>query len=167
MKTVDKTLWAAATAVVLLAVVTAAGLEANRRAEKAAQAAARAIAEPWRELAGWEGTRLPVIAGVPEPVVAAFADDPPAPELRKTTFASFLEPSTSYPCVGWILGFDKVTPNRDGWEVTVKISTHLTSRRGGIPFCPGSTTETWQVSRGGRASFLRCSAASACFLLVD
>ena len=36
MKTVDKILWAAATAVVLLAIVTAACLEANRRAEKAA-----------------------------------------------------------------------------------------------------------------------------------
>src|SRR5882724_4348054 len=104
MKTIDKTLWAAATAVVLLAIVTAACLEANRRAEIAARAAARAKAEPWRELPGWEGTRLPVTAGVPQPVVTAFAADPPAPAIRKTTFASSLNHSTSYPCVGWIAG---------------------------------------------------------------
>jgi hypothetical protein len=127
MKSIDKTLWAAAIAVVILAVITAAGLEAKRRAERAALAAARAKAEPWRELSGWEGTRLAATSGIPEPVTKAFADDPPAPEIRKATFDSFLKPSTPYPCVGWNLGFEKVTPNADGWEVTVKISTHLKS----------------------------------------
>jgi hypothetical protein len=167
MKTIDKTVWSAAIAVVILAVITAAGLEAKRRAERAALAAARAKAEPWRELSGWEGTRLATTSGIPEPVANAFADDPPAPEIRKATFESFLKPSTPYPCVGWNLGFEKVTPNANGWEVTVKSSTRLKSLGGGVPFCQGSTTEIWQVSRGGSANFLRSSAASVGLFFVD
>ena len=167
MTRTDKTMCAAVVVVALVGAMTVVGLEAKKRAENAALAAARAKAEPWRTVAGWEGTRLPETTGIPTPVVAAFADDPPAPEARKKFFSFALRTATGLRAVCWIASFEKITPNHDGWDVRVRIRPHLKSTRGGVPFSSASITETWQVSRDQRATFLRCDAATEGIFVSD
>jgi hypothetical protein len=165
MTQADKFTWTAAIAVVAIGIGVFGGIEVSKRAARAA----RAAAEPWRQLPGWRGTTITSIVSSPQPVIAAFKNDPPAPQERKAMFVSFLS-GTDFFCIGWYGSIDAVTPNADGWEASVKIGCRLKSSRGGVPFCPEVTTETWQVSKSGAARCIRCDAGSPVdkrMLIVD
>jgi hypothetical protein len=85
-------------------------------------------------------------------VLKAFAVDPPAPEERKKIFAGYLAPNARYRCLRWVGSIESVTPNTDGWEVTVNMMTRLP----GTAFLTTASGETWQVSRSGGARCVKC-----------
>jgi len=148
MKTVDKVMWAAVIAVVVIA----AGVFGGREVLKRAGRAARAAAEPWREVADWHGTAVGSSSPLPPPVLAAFEQDPPAPDKRKTIFAAFLGPHARYVCRGWYGNIESVMPYADGWEVTVKMRIRLS----GTAFVSTPAVETWQISKAGFAHCVAC-----------
>lgn len=160
MKIVDRIAWGAVVAVVVMAVGTFAGIEWTRRTVLAA----RAAAEPWRETGKWRGTNLSSKIAVPQPVVTAFENDPPAPAERKSIFAAFLTPRSQYRCEGWFGTIDDVSPNVDGWEVSITIRIKLS----GTAFQHTTVIEKWQVLKAGKARCAKCDIGSGPhFLTVD
>ena len=169
--TANRFTFAAAVAVIATAIGVFGGIEISKRAVRAA----RIAAEPWRQSPDWKGTTLAPKVSTPQRVVAAFENDPPAPEGRKAIFAEFLpgkkQPGSiiagrKFRCVGWYGSLDSVTPNADGWEVLVTIGCHL--KGGGVPFCPSVSKETWQVSKSGTARCVKSdSGPLASIVMVD
>lgn len=136
---------------------------AAERAETAAKAAIRAAREPWRERPNWEGTRA-YPDSVPAPILAAFKADPPAPDDRRYTFANFLGDG-QYKIRGWEVMVDRVTPDSDGWEVSVRVNALLNV----IAILSHDSRETWHVSKSGEARCLYSShlAAYAQVMMTD
>src|SRR5580704_15290503 len=109
MTRADKFTWAAVIAVGGIGIGIFGGLEVSKRAARAA----RAAAEPWRQSPGWRGTTMTPNVLAPQLVIAAFEDDPLAPQERKAKFASFLTGKDFF-CIGWAGSIGAVTPNADG-----------------------------------------------------
>jgi hypothetical protein len=150
----------ASVAIAALGVSVPAGLFLMERAERAA----RARIEPWRESPNWVGT---CVSNVPIPIPAlvrkAFEEDPPAPENRRSMFAMHFG-KTAYPCVGWQMNIEDVRPETDGWSVDLTAHVRLSPGRA---FDFGKTTETWHVSRSGRARNVNCESDGVHILSVD
>jgi hypothetical protein len=159
MTTADRFAWVAVAAVVSIGIAVFAALETSRRAA----IAARAIAEPWRESPDWRGTSVVSKLTIPPQVCKAFKDDPPAPEERKAMVADFPPWFAKHRLLGWNAAIDAVTPSAEGWEVDVKVGVTM----GFTAFTPSHTVETWQISKGGNARFVKCSGTTAGFLTVD
>jgi hypothetical protein len=159
MTSADRFTWAAVAAVVLIGIAVFAALEASRRAA----IAARAVAEPWRESPDWRGTIIFSELTIPPQVREAFTDDPPAPEERKAMVARFPPWFARHRLLGWKTTLDAITPNAQGWEVDVQVGVKM----GFTAFTPSHTVETWQISKGGKAQFVKCSGTHGGILVVD
>ena len=159
MTNADRFTWAAVAAVVLIGIAVFAELEASRRAA----IAARAAAEPWRQLPDWRGTNISSKLTIPPQVRKAFTDDPPAPEERKAMVANFPPWIARYRLLGWNVAIDAVTPNVEGWKIDVTVGVKM----GFTAFTTSHTVETWQISKGGDARFVKCSGTTGGLMVVD
>lgn len=124
----------------------------------------------------WQGTSTALSQGALiksregyETVLRVFNADPPAPQGRLREFSGYVEENAEYKVVAWRVGIESVTPDgRGGWKATVRVGATLAALRGGIPFTPYETLETWQIGKDGTAKALDVRAGDKPhFLIVD
>lgn len=146
------------------------GAERRRRAYE--EAARRAL----DRYNTWQGTSAALSQGALiesregyETVLRVFNADPPAPQGRLREFSGYVGENPEYKVVAWGVRIDSVTPDgRGGWKATVRVGATLATLRGGVPFTPYETLETWQIDNDGSAKALDVRPGDKPhFLIVD